>query len=82
MQRCHQTTLSQDTGNWMDHMMKVSEGVVFITGANRGLGLAIAREARRQGAKKIYVGMRQIGVNKTHMHPHDLNIKLRQPLTT
>ena len=57
MQRCHQTTLSQDTGNWMDHMMKVSEAVVFITGANRGLGLAIAREARRQGAKKIYVGM-------------------------
>ena len=42
-------------------MMKVSEAVVFITGANRGLGLAIAREARRQGAKKIYVGMRQIG---------------------
>ena len=61
MQRCHQTTLSQDTGNWMDHMMKVSEAVVFITGANRGLGLAIAREARRQGARKIYVGMRQIG---------------------
>ena len=61
MQRCHQTTLSQDIGNWMDHMMKVSEAVVFITGANRGLGLAIAREARRQGARKIYVGMRQIG---------------------
>ena len=39
-------------------MMKVSETVVFITGANRGLGLAIGREARRQGAKKIYVGMR------------------------
>ncbi len=39
-------------------MMKVSEAVVFITGANRGLGLAIDREARRQGAKKIYVGMR------------------------
>ena len=61
MQRCHQTTLSQDTGNWMDHIMKVSEAVVFITGGNRGLGLAMAREARRQGAKKIYVGMRQIG---------------------
>ena len=39
-------------------MMKVSEAVVFITGGNRGLGLAIAREARRQGARKIYVGMR------------------------
>lgn len=58
MQPCHQTTLSQDASNWMDHIMRVSEAVVFITGGNRGLGLAIAREARRQGAKKIYVGMR------------------------
>ena len=61
MQRCHQTTLSQDASNWMDHIKKVSEAVVFIMGGNRSLGLAIAWEARRQGAKKIYVGMRQIG---------------------
>lgn len=40
--------------------MKVSDAVVFVTGASRGLGLAIAREARKQGAKKVYVGMRQI----------------------
>ena len=61
MQRCHQNTLSQDASNWMDHIKKVSEAVVFITGGNRSLGLAIAWEARRQGAKEIYVGMRQIG---------------------
>lgn len=40
--------------------MKVTDAVVFVTGANRGLGLAIARQARKQGAKKVYVAMRQV----------------------
>ena len=39
-------------------IMDVSGATVFITGANRGLGLAFAREARRRGATKIYAGMR------------------------
>jgi len=38
--------------------MDVTNATVFITGANRGLGLAFAREARRRGAAKIYAGMR------------------------
>jgi NAD(P)-dependent dehydrogenase (short-subunit alcohol dehydrogenase family) len=38
--------------------MDVANATVFITGANRGLGLAFAREAHRRGAKKIYAGMR------------------------
>ena len=38
--------------------MDVTNATVFITGANRGLGLAFAREARRRGATKVYVGMR------------------------
>ena len=38
--------------------MKVTDAVVFVTCANRGLGLAIARQARKQGAKKVYVAMR------------------------
>ncbi|UGY15072.1 SDR family NAD(P)-dependent oxidoreductase [Bradyrhizobium septentrionale] len=41
--------------------MDVANATVFITGANRGLGLAFAREARRRGAKKIYAGMRNTG---------------------
>lgn len=32
--------------------------VVFITGGNRGLGLAFAQEALRRGTKKVYVGVR------------------------
>ncbi|OAF14992.1 short-chain dehydrogenase [Bradyrhizobium centrolobii] len=38
--------------------MDVKNATVFITGANRGLGLAFAREAHRRGAVKVYAGMR------------------------
>jgi NAD(P)-dependent dehydrogenase (short-subunit alcohol dehydrogenase family) len=38
--------------------MKVEDSVVFVTGANRGFGLAIAREALSRGAAKVYAGMR------------------------
>lgn len=38
--------------------MDVANNTVFITGANRGLGLAFAREALRRGASKVYAGMR------------------------
>ncbi|WP_342627983.1 SDR family oxidoreductase [Nguyenibacter vanlangensis] len=39
--------------------MDVTNATVFITGANRGLGLAFAREARRRGAARVYAGMRK-----------------------
>ncbi len=38
--------------------MKLDNAVVLITGANRGLGLAFAREALKRGAKKVYAGAR------------------------
>jgi NAD(P)-dependent dehydrogenase (short-subunit alcohol dehydrogenase family) len=38
--------------------MKVQNSVVFVTGGNRGLGLAFAREALSRGAAKVYAGMR------------------------
>jgi len=34
--------------------MKLDNAVVFITGANRGIGLAFAREALARGARKVY----------------------------
>ena len=40
--------------------MKITDAVIFITGANRGLGLALAQEAVRRGAQKVYAGMRNI----------------------
>jgi NAD(P)-dependent dehydrogenase (short-subunit alcohol dehydrogenase family) len=38
--------------------MKTQNSVVFVTGANRGFGLAVAREALARGASKVYAGMR------------------------
>jgi len=38
--------------------VNVSGSVVFVTGANRGLGLAFAKAALPQGAQKVYAGVR------------------------
>jgi NAD(P)-dependent dehydrogenase (short-subunit alcohol dehydrogenase family) len=38
--------------------MKTQGAVVFISGANRGLGLAFAQECLKRGAKKVYAGIR------------------------
>lgn len=38
--------------------MKIDNAIVFITGANRGIGLAFAREALARGARKVYAGVR------------------------
>jgi NAD(P)-dependent dehydrogenase (short-subunit alcohol dehydrogenase family) len=38
--------------------MKIQDSIVFITGANRGLGLALVQEALRRGARKVYAGVR------------------------
>lgn len=38
--------------------MNLHDAVVFVTGANRGLGLAFAREALARGARKVYAGAR------------------------
>lgn len=38
--------------------MKLDNAVVLVTGANRGLGLAFAKEALARGARKVYAGAR------------------------
>ncbi len=38
--------------------MKIHNATVLITGANRGLGLAFAREVLARGARKVYAGVR------------------------
>ncbi|MBN3726327.1 SDR family oxidoreductase [Burkholderia sp. Ac-20379] len=38
--------------------MKLEGAVVFITGANRGLGLELAKQALARGAKKVYAAAR------------------------
>lgn len=38
--------------------MKLDNAIVLVTGANRGLGLAFAREALARGARTVYAGAR------------------------
>lgn len=38
--------------------MKLKDSTIFITGANRGLGLEFARQALAGGARKVYAGAR------------------------
>lgn len=38
--------------------MNLKNAVVFVTGANRGIGLAFAREALARGARKVYAAAR------------------------
>jgi NAD(P)-dependent dehydrogenase (short-subunit alcohol dehydrogenase family) len=38
--------------------MQIAQSVVLITGANRGIGLAFAREALARGARRVYAAVR------------------------
>jgi NAD(P)-dependent dehydrogenase (short-subunit alcohol dehydrogenase family) len=40
--------------------MNLKNAVVFVTGANRGIGLAFAKEALARGALKVYAGARDV----------------------
>jgi NAD(P)-dependent dehydrogenase (short-subunit alcohol dehydrogenase family) len=39
--------------------MKIADSTVLVTGANRGIGKALLKEALRKGAKRVYAGARQ-----------------------
>jgi NAD(P)-dependent dehydrogenase (short-subunit alcohol dehydrogenase family) len=39
--------------------MTIADKAVLVTGANRGIGQALAEEALRRGAKRVYAGTRQ-----------------------
>ena len=41
--------------------MKIQDGVVLVTGANRGLGLALVEEALARGARRVYATARDAG---------------------
>lgn len=51
--------------------MNIKNSVVLVTGANRGIGLAFARELLDRGASKVYAGAR---------HPESVTLPGVQPL--
>lgn len=55
--------------------MKIENSVVLVTGANRGIGLAFARELLARGAKKVYAAVRDPStVNLPGVYPLKLDI--------
>ena len=55
--------------------MNLKDSVVFITGANRGLGLAFAKAALAGGAKKVYAAARDPrSITLAGVHPVALDV--------
>jgi NAD(P)-dependent dehydrogenase (short-subunit alcohol dehydrogenase family) len=67
--------------------MKIRDSVAFVTGANRGIGLAFAQELLAGGARKVYAAARQLeritlaGVERVRLDvtdPEDVAAAARQ----
>ena len=67
--------------------MKIRDSVAFVTGANRGIGLAFAQELLAGGARKVYAAARQperitlAGVERVRLdvtNPEDVAAAARQ----
>jgi NAD(P)-dependent dehydrogenase (short-subunit alcohol dehydrogenase family) len=55
--------------------MQIANAVVFITGANRGIGLAFAREALARGARQVYAAARDpASITLPGVHPVRLDV--------
>lgn len=55
--------------------MQIKDSVVFITGANRGLGLAYAQGALAAGARKVYAAARDpASITLAGVHPIALDV--------
>jgi NAD(P)-dependent dehydrogenase (short-subunit alcohol dehydrogenase family) len=67
--------------------MRIRNSVAFVTGANRGIGLAFAQELLAGGARKVYAAARQperitlAGLERVYLHvtnPEDVAAAARQ----
>ena len=61
--------------------MRIEDSVPFVTGANRGLGLAFAKELLGRGVKKVYAGVRNPkGVELPGVIPVKLDVTDSRPI--
>lgn len=58
--------------------MKIEDAVVLVTGANRGIGLAFARELLARGARKVYAAARD-PASITQEGVQSLRLDVNQP---
>ena len=56
--------------------MNISNKIILITGASRGIGRALVEEALKRGAKKVYAGTR-----RTFTHPDPRVVPLMLDVT-
>lgn len=54
----HRSMTSQGIALPRGNTLKIEDSVAFVTGGNRGLGLAFAQALHTRGAKKVYAGVR------------------------
>ena len=55
--------------------MKIENAVALVTGANRGIGLAFARQLLARGARKVYAGARDpAAITESGVHALRLDV--------
>jgi alcohol dehydrogenase len=59
----------------LESPMKIENAVALVTGANRGIGLAFARELLARGARKVYAGARDpVAITQAGVQPLRLDV--------
>jgi NAD(P)-dependent dehydrogenase (short-subunit alcohol dehydrogenase family) len=61
--------------------MKIRDSIAFVTGANRGLGLAFTRELLAAGAQKVYAASRKLAsINLPGVYPVRLDVTVPEQI--